>query len=895
MAIHPDFPKDPYAILDPEIRWYPADDPLHDISMEKLLPPLVVRLRREVKDFRDRGYSGATDTSRRLLEWWFCEKHLAEHSPGELREFRYFFAQREALETIVYLYDVINVSSKHDFLRFNSSDSVNADMFDENWLRMVIKMATAAGKTKVMSLALAWSYFHKIYEPDSNLATNFLIIAPNIIVLDRIYRDFKELKIFSDDPVIPRNGFGGRYWKDDFQLKLYKQDDVHPTRPVGNIFLTNIQRVYTGKELPASAEDVDTRDYFLGRKPSGATTDSKVDLGVIVRDVDELMIINDEAHHIHDSRLAWFQSIQDIHNHLFQKRSLLSLQLDLTATPRHSNGAIFVQTVTDYPLVEAIHQNVTKHPVLPDKTSREKLQEKPTKNYVEKYSDYLNLGVIEWLKTYKTHVKLGKKAILFVMTDETRNCDDVAEYLNSMPELAGSVLTIHTKNNGDIDEGSHGKKKKELEDLRRLSNDIDLEDSPFKAIVSVLMLKEGWDVRNVTTIVGLRAFTSKSNILPEQTLGRGLRKMYKGLEEEYVSVIGTEAFMEFIESIQAEGVELERKAMGEGTEDKIPLLVEVDLENKAKKLDDLDIEIPVLGPSLYRDYKYISDLDISSLGHVKIKFKTFAENELKQIVFKELTTGEISHVTELDSAVIADYTGVVGWFTEQIMDEFNYFSDYNLLYPKVESFIRDELFTSHVNLEDPNTIRNLLEPQIREIVISVFKQAINILTIKPKIVAEIKKYIKLRHTKTFIVNDQKSILPRKSIFNRIVGDSNLELEFASVLDTCPDVISFAKNYRTIDFKLDYVNTDEDISHYYPDFFVKLSKKWIYIVETKGYDDKNIELKMARLGHWCDDVNKLQKEFRWDFIFVDQETFEKYEFKSFKKIIEFFPKFKKQKI
>ncbi len=48
-------------------------------------------------------------------------------------------------------------------------------------------------------------------------------------------------------------------------------------------------------------------------------------------------------------------------------------------------------------------------------------------------------------------------------------------------------------------------------------------DSPYKAIIAVMVLKEGWDVRNVTTIVGLRAYSAKSNILPEQTLGRGLR------------------------------------------------------------------------------------------------------------------------------------------------------------------------------------------------------------------------------------------------------------------------------------------------------------------------------------------------------------------------------------
>ena len=105
---------------------------------------------------------------------------------------------------------------------------------------------------------------------------------------------------------------------------------------------------------------------------------------MIVRDVDELMILNDEAHHIHDQKLAWFQSIQDIHNRLLQKGAALSLQLDTTATPKHNNGAIFVQTISDYPLVEAISQNIVKHPVIPDATSQSKLQEKTTAKYTEK-------------------------------------------------------------------------------------------------------------------------------------------------------------------------------------------------------------------------------------------------------------------------------------------------------------------------------------------------------------------------------------------------------------------------------------------------------------------------------------------------------------------------------
>ncbi len=552
MALHPSFPDSPYSILDPSIRWFPADEALRASSAEKLMPPLVPQLRRAVKKFRDSGYVGAAETSRSLLRWWFETPHLMPQADGTAAEFQYYFAQREAMETIVYLYDVVGAKDKYDLMRFDSSGTVSSGMFDESWRRFVVKMATGSGKTKVLSLALAWSFYHKLYEAESGLARNFLVIAPNIIVLDRIYKDFQGLRIFlKDDPVVPDNGFDGRNWRDDFQLTLHVQDEVRITRPTGNIFLTNIHRVYAGDDTPPSADDEDTMDYFLGKRPSGGTTDSKVDLGIIIRDIDELMVLNDEAHHIHDPRMAWFQSIADIHNRLLQKDSELSLQLDVTATPRHNNGAIVVQTIADYPLVEAISQNVVKHPVLPDAASRAKLVERQSSKYTEKYADYIHLGVVEWRKAYEEHEKMGKKAILFVMTDDTRNCDDVAAYLEgNYPEMKDAVLVIHTKSNGEISESASGKSKEELEELRRQANTIDGWDTPcHKAIVSVMMLKEGWDVRNVTTIVGLRAYSAKSNILPEQTLGRGLRKMYGGGVEEYVSVVGTNAFMEFVESI----------------------------------------------------------------------------------------------------------------------------------------------------------------------------------------------------------------------------------------------------------------------------------------------------------------------------------------------------------
>jgi len=893
MALHPDFPANPHAILDPAIRWFPADEALRTTSADKLMPPLVPEIRKRVKAWRDSGYAGAAQTSISLLNWWFNTPHAIPQADGAMAEFQYYFAQREAMESIVWLYDVAGVKDKYDLIRYDGSGAVSPGMLDETWRRFVVKMATGSGKTKLMSLVIAWSFFHKLYEPESGLARNFLVITPNIIVLDRVRKDFDGLRIFFTDPVLPDNGMDGQNWRDDFQLTLHVQDDVRITRHTGNIFLTNIHRVYAGDDIPPSPDDENTMDYFLGKRPTGATTDSKVDLSMIVRDIDELAVLNDEAHHIHDPRMAWFKSIQDIHNRLLQKGDALSLQVDVTATPKHNNGAIFVQTVADYPLVEAISQNVVKHPVAPDAPSRAKLVERTSAKFTEKYQDYIHLGVIEWRKAYAEHAKMGKKSILFVMTDDTRNCDEVAAFLEeTYPDLKDATLVIHTKNNGEISESSTGKNKEELELLRKQANDIDGMDNRYKAIVSVLMLKEGWDVRNVTTIVGLRAYAAKSNILPEQTLGRGLRKMYPGDGvEEQVSVVGTAAFMEFVDSIRAEGVILERKPMGEGTQAKTPIVVEVDKENPKKDLEELDIEIPVLSPRVYREFKNLAGLDTASFKHEKVPYREFTPEEQREIIFKDITTNEITHTTLMDSAGIADYRSVLGYFAQTIMKDLRLVSGYDVLYGKVKEFVQASLFDRPVELESMNTLRNLSELAATRTLIETFKKEINALTIQQRGDAEIRDWIKLRQARPFVAKEQGYLVPRRSIFNRIIGDSHFELIFARFLDDCEDIVSFAKNYYTVHFKLDYVNANGDISNYYPDFLVKVSPRKIFIIETKGQEDLDVPLKMARLRQWCEDINKAQSKIFYDFVYVDQTGFEKYQPKTFLSLVHSFTEYK----
>jgi len=887
MALHKDFPKDKFQILDPAIRWFPAEEDLRKKGYEKLLPPFVPELREKIADWRKNNYNGANETAKALLNWWFKEPHTIYEKDGTSVSFQYYFAQREAVETIIWLYDVQGTRNKFDLIPFDKLGRVSANMFYEDWLRFVIKMATGSGKTKVMSLLLAWSYFHKLYEENSELSKNFLLITPNIIVLDRIKADFEGLKIFYEDPILPDNGYAGQNWQDDFQIKLHLQDEVGTISKSGNIFLTNIHRVYEGNINEASLNDEDTSEYFLGRKVVGKTNDSKIDLGEIVRDVDELMVINDEAHHIHDPKMAWFKSIEDIHNRLLQKGKKLALQIDVTATPKNDRGEIFVQTVSDYPLVEAIHQGVVKNPVLPDQASRAKLQEKQSSLFAEKYEDFIRLGVEEWGKTYKELESTGKKSILFIMTDDTKNCDDVADFLkNNYPQLKDSVLTIHTNRSGEISETVTGKKEKELQELRKKANEIDNMESPYKVIISVMMLKEGWDVKNVTTIVGLRPYTSGSKILPEQTLGRGLRRMFFGQDvKEYVSVIGTPAFMEFVESINAEGVDLEKRRMDRTGTPITPTVIEIDNKNVKKDIDKLDFELPILTPRIQREYKNLNLLRVSEFNHEKISVKQFSKEEQKEIVFKEIIDDKTHHTTILNSTVEPNYQSVVGFFVQRIMKELRLFGCYDILFGKVKEFITNNLFTKKVDLNDANILRNLSELEAVKNIVETFKKEINDLTVQDIGDTEIKNYIKVSSARPFVVTDKKYLLPKKSVFNKIVGDSDFELEFADFLERADDVLSFAKNYPEIHFKIDFKNVSGAISNYYPDFFVKTDNKTIYIVETKGREDLDDIEKIKRLEQWCGDASERQKRIAYVMLYVKQDKWDKYKPASFRQLVE----------
>lgn len=862
----------PFEILNPNERWAPSQSQLdtYKNEYEKWLPPLVYKIRIAVANWRNEGYPSASETTKSLLNFWFNQPHFIEQT-----KFGFFFSQREAIESIIYLYEIAKATNKYELIRFDSSERVSMGMFDENWTRYVIKMATGTGKTKVMGLTLVWSYFHTLYEPNSNLSKNFLVIAPNIIVLNRLRKDFDALNMFFNEPFLPNNGYDNKDWKNDFQLNLHIQDDLKPITESGNIFLTNIHRVFLNDEPEQNFESI-----FLGVKPTPNADSSKgLDLGNVMRSnkIKDLVILNDEAHHIHDSSMAWFKSMEDISNKLkLKNRNGISLQADFTATPKHNNGAIFVQTICDYPLVEAIKQNIVKSPVLPDEASRLKIQEKDSANFIERYQDYIHLGYLEWEQQFD-ELKNYKTPILFIMTMSTKEADQAAAFLEAnYPKMKNAVLTIHTNNSGEIKESTTSKKDKdELESLRKAADEIDKDHSPYKAVVSVLMLREGWDVKNVTTIVGLRPFGADSKILPEQTIGRGLRKMFSLNIPEKLVVVGTPAFLEFVESLKTEGVEFQYSPMGNGSKGKMPIIIEVDKENQHKDLDALDIPIPQMSPRIYREFKNLELMDVNNFKNEKIPLKIFNSDELKEIVFNNID-GDFSHKTIFKNTN-PDFRNVIRFFTTAILKESRLVSGFNVLYPKVESFIKYKLFTKEVELSDPQTMRNLSEIIPKEILKTTFKKAIDELTITDKGTAEVKNFISLKITKPKIAENQPFLVSQKSVFNKIIGDNPFELEFAAFCENkFNDLVSIAKNTfgeGGVNFNIEYQKEDGNIASFYPDFFIKTNSTTFFVVETKGREDLNDIRKIQRLATWCKDINTTQNEYTYTPIYIKQEKWD----------------------
>src|SRR6266478_8962208 len=219
---------------------------LFDLTLYLKTAPCVPALRKLVGEWKDKGYQGATSTTRTLLNFLFYTDHRL--SNGQL--FKYHEAQREAIETLIYVYEVAKVRSRKDLLEHYASaqSPIHLPGYDE-FARYCTKMATGSGKTKVISLAIVWHYFNAVRENVDDYAKTFLIIAPNVIVYERLKSDFEGGRIFILDPLIPRE------LKISWEFDCVMRGDAERAPADGMLFLTNIQQLYDKSERRNNGDD----------------------------------------------------------------------------------------------------------------------------------------------------------------------------------------------------------------------------------------------------------------------------------------------------------------------------------------------------------------------------------------------------------------------------------------------------------------------------------------------------------------------------------------------------------------------------------------------------------------------------------------------------------------
>jgi type III restriction enzyme len=850
--------------------------------------PLVRAIRGEVDGWRRGGYAGVSDTSRTLLSYWFDTEHEIADEDGNAVPFSYHWAQREAMETVVYLYELRRIRSVAE-LMFEFGDNSLADLAlgilpeEDRWPKDCCKVATGGGKTKVMTLAIVWSYYHSLYEPDSDLAQHFVVIAPNLTVYERLKDDFEDCAISYRDPLLPEE------WKSDFQVQVVLQDEPGGASTRGAIYLTNIHRLYESRGNGANQEGGVASIFGPPVKRAQA-----LDTGQALRERitrhPRLMVLNDEAHHLHDPDLAWNRAIDALHSQSVSRgNSGICLQLDFTATPKHNDGTLFQHIICDFPLGEAVDAGIVKVPVLGESDELVERGDKRTPAQ-QRFAMHLKLGYQRYERTYEELARV-RKPILFVMTEDARAANEIADYLDSsqFPLLKGRVLNIHTRLKGRIKrvirggreikefvENETGMKPDDLRALRDMSRELDARDSKFRCVVSVMMLREGWDVRNVTTIVPLRPYSAKSGILPEQTLGRDLRRMFPLAETpEMVTVVHHPAFRKlYEEELAQEGLDIAVLPIREAFKQSVTIFV----DRANKPVDDLGIEIPLISDAV----ETTAELEGLTFEEVQRYFEQqyqplpVGKKKEGLVEYKErhLFTDEIVARMQLDAGLLTNAWSAPGYFAQMLGRACHLTNPHKVLTPIIEEFLSKLLFEREVDLFSGDVDHRMRDLDVIEHVRAAFTPLILRRTVQKKERKQISRGQQLSGWKPYQATSTEkrpAVTGTRTMFNLVSCDNDFEQEFAFFCDVASDVVAFAKNAGPQKLMIDYLRPDGHRALYVPDFFVRRKEGDYLLVELKGKIDPLVPVKARAAAEWCKASSK--GEARWRYLYVPYYLFQ----------------------
>lgn len=903
-----------------------------------------------------------TPTTKELLKWWFSAEQCS------IRKRNFHEGQRQAILNIIYLHEVAKINTVTDTYEFVGDDLIaQADLATlakakYQIPKYAVKMATGTGKTWVMHAMLLWQMLNARHEdePSGRFTKNFLIVAPGLIVYDRlldafcgrIKRGTENRDFDTNDFVLNQDVFIPTHLRQEvfsfIQNNVVTKEEGIGKKTTGDgmIALTNWHLFENQLEYYEPQGDGDmTVPEIIGQllpiRPGKAAGN---DLGTLdrrtlrgneieyLKGLRDIMVINDEAHHIHELKrggeveeVEWQKGL----NVIAEGKGHRFFQIDFSATPYDNRGSgkkmqkcYFPHIVVDFDLASAMRKGMVKTLLLDRRQELTELENLDYKAERDAWGNVSGLSDGQRLMIRAGLAKLAKLEKDFTEVDETKNpkmliiCEDtsvspfVEQFIIDEGLAKDNVVTVDSNQKGEVSEKEWGELKTKLFDIDKYSKP--------KVIVSVLMLREGFDVNNICVIVPLRS--SEAPILLEQIIGRGLRLMWR--EEEYqsiknedrrrvlqlhtkpktyidmLSIIEHPAFIQFYEDLFKQGLAVEEEEeLGDGT-------TTGDILNVGLKenYEDYDFEWPIIIRDAEEELGEYS-IDVMSLS----PFTDFPLDMLRRFLAKEgeiFLSQEVTTKTQFGKYVVTgnlfeakSYNEYLQKILRTITLRFDRISSHKELkvptiqiddaqiISTVDAYIRTRLFGCAFNPFNGNDWKILLAKEgvvtkhiINEMARAVCKMQEELLTVDAR--------VERRHfseVKSLKMRESYSLPLQKTIYERTQYPSyggGLEKAFAEFLDRDAEVERFLKISETQHgfASIFYIRTDGLMSAYHPDFLVATAGK-VYIVETKGNDkmnDRNVRQKQTATMEWVRKINSLKPEERmnrvWEYVLLSEDNF-----------------------
>ncbi len=375
--------------------------------------------------------------------------------------------------------------------------------------------------------------------------------------------------------------------------------------------------------------------------------------------------------------------------------------------------------------------------------------------------------------------------------------------------------------------------------------------------------------------------------MPEQAIGRGMRKMFRGLGDykENVDIIGNSNFMQIVEDLEKqEGITLDSFDYGNK---KSRLKIQT-IEVVQERIEDFDIAIPVLSPRIERIKEIRQIIENLDIGKIMLRVPLSLDTNSKVVDSftyegRDVISNEVIIERQYNMPQAQTSGEIIAFYSQIISSSLKLPAHFSTLAPKIEQLLREKMFGKEVVLDSPAVIRALNQSL-------VLMQANNIFLklLRPKIVEDktpnlYQESSLLSATPPFPYSS-KVCEAKKTLFNLTPCGNDFEQSFARFLDDAPDVVSFA-NLGNLPTKLsiEYLDSETNLRFYEPDFVAIATNGIHWLLETKGREDLDVQFKNQRAEKWCEDVTQLTG-IEWRFQMIPQKPFEKMNPQNFSDLI-----------